>query len=355
MEKSFVRKILLNKTSAFYIFSILIVFISVIMGVFIGTVSLTIKDTIYIIIQNITNLSLYDGPSNMELIIWEIRFPRVVVAFLVGASLSLAGAAFQGLLRNSLADPYTIGVSSGATLGTVLAIYFQWSIFGWVTFTLPVVGILSGFLTLLLVFGITKLASGTLANETIILSGIILSSFMSALISLIVALSPEQDVRQILYWLMGSVSMRGWGHVQLLMPFFVSGMIVLLLNYRELNGLAFGDQSAQFMGINVKRKKRIVLIGASVLTGAAVSVSGAIGFVGLVIPHLVRLVVGANHKHVLPLSILIGGSYLVLADLVARTVLQPQELPIGVVTALIGSPVFTLLLIKERIRKRGLS
>lgn len=349
------KRIFLNKASILYIVSLFIVCTSVIMGVFIGTVSLTVGDTIKIIIGHLTGLSLYHGPENMDLIIWQIRFPRVLVAFLVGASLSIAGAAFQGLLRNSLADPYTIGVSSGATLGSVMAIYFHWSIFGFSIFTLPVVGIVSGFITLLLVFGITKLASGNLANETIILAGIILSSFMSALISLVVALSPEEDVRQVLYWLMGSVSMRGWSHIQILGPFFLVGTIMLLLHVKELNGLAFGDQSAQFMGIDVKKKKRMVLIGASVLTGAAVSVSGAIGFVGLVIPHVVRLVAGANHKHVLPLSILIGGSYLVLADLLARTILEPRELPIGVVTALIGSPIFTLLLVKERMRKRGIS
>ncbi|MED3824571.1 iron ABC transporter permease [Priestia flexa] len=347
-------KKIVNKIVLFYVFSIILVLTTVITGVFVGTVSLTVTDVIKIIVQNMSGLSLYHGPSNMELIIWEIRFPRVVVAFLVGAALAIAGAAFQGLLRNSLADPYTIGVSSGATLGTVLAIFFNWQLFGMHIYTLPIIGIVSGFLTLLLVFGITKLASGTLANETIILAGIILSSFMSAMISLMVALSSEQGVREILYWLMGSVSMRGWGHVQLLLPFFIIGTVGLLANTRELNGFAFGDQSAQFMGINVKSRKRIILVSAAILTGASVSVSGAIGFVGLVIPHLVRLVVGANHKHVLPLSILIGGSYLVLADLVARTILNPQELPIGVVTAIIGSPIFTLLLIKERIRKRGI-
>ncbi|WP_110113298.1 iron ABC transporter permease [Bacillus sp. CGMCC 1.16541] len=355
MGNSFIQTFLLNKRSLFYILSGILVCLSIVTALFLGTVSLTVLDILQIIVEKTTGMDVYHGVKNMEMIIWQIRFPRVLVAFFVGAALGLAGAAFQGLLRNPLADPYTIGVSSGASLGAVMVLYFQWNITWFGSYTLPVIGIMTGFVTLLLVFGITKLASGTLANETIILSGIILSSFISALNSLIIALSPREDVSQILYWLMGSVSMRGWGHMQLLLPFFLVGAFIILIHYRELNGFALGDQSAQFMGINVKRKKTWILIGASLLTGSAVAVSGAIGFVGLVIPHLVRLVVGANHKHVLPLSILIGGSYLVFADLIARMVIEPRELPIGVVTALIGSPVFTFLLIKQRSRRRGLS
>ncbi len=327
---------------------------SMIIAVFAGTVSITVPDIIRIIIQHLTSLSVYHGPKSTEMIIWEIRFSRVVLAFLVGASLSLAGAAFQGLLRNPLADPYTIGVSSGASLGAVLVIYFQLD-FVWLGgFTLPFFSIGGGAAALLLVFGITRLAGSTLANETIILAGIILTSFTGALVSLLMSLSTREDVKQIFYWLMGSVSMRGWDDAGLLAPFFIVGALMLLTQTRELNGMALGDQAAQFSGINVQQRKRLILIGASLLTGGAVAVSGAVSFVGLVIPHLVRLISGADHKHLLPLSMLIGGGYLVLADLTARTIISPQELPIGVVTALIGAPIFTVLLIKERMRRRGL-
>jgi len=149
------------------------------------------------------------------------------------------------------------------------------------------------------------------------------------------------------------VAMRGWGHVQLVLPFFIVGLVMILFHYRELNNMALGEQSAQFTGMDVKRKKKIILIGASILTGGAVAVSGAIGFVGLVIPHLVRLLVGANHRYVLPFSLLIGGGYLILADVIARTVIAPSELPIGVVTALIGSPIFTILLIQQRMKRKN--
>ncbi|WP_257967910.1 FecCD family ABC transporter permease [Peribacillus deserti] len=341
-----------NRIKFLYTFSVLFVIFSIIIGLFAGTVTITVPDILKIVTQHITGIHLYQGPKSTDMIIWEIRFSRVVLAFFVGASLSLAGAAFQGLLRNPLADPYTIGVSSGASLGAVLVIYFQLNLLWLKGFTLPIFAIAGGGITLTLVFGITRLASSTLANETIILAGIILSSFTGALVSLLMALTPREDVRQILYWLMGSVSMRGWDHVQLILPFFIIGAIILLLHAKELNGLALGDQSAQFIGISVKKKKRLILIAASVLTGGAVAVSGAVGFVGLVIPHLVRLVSGANHKHVLPLTLLIGGGYLVLADLAARTIISPRELPIGVVTALIGAPIFTMLLVKERMRRR---
>jgi iron complex transport system permease protein len=153
---------------------------------------------------------------------------------------------------------------------------------------------------------------------------------------------------QIIYWLYGSVGMRGWNHVQLILPFMLIGSFILFYHYRELNALALGEDAADHIGVDVKKGKRFILIGASLLTGAAVAVSGSIGFVGLVIPHLVRLVTGPNHRHVLPISMLIGGAFLILADLMARTMIAPKELPIGVITALIGAPVFALLLIRER-------
>jgi iron complex transport system permease protein len=321
------------------------------LGLFISSVSIPVPVILHILSENIIGLGwMTDVPKNIELIIWEIRLPRVLLAFLVGMALSLAGAAFQGLLRNPLADPYTIGVSSGAALGAVSVLFFQLTIVGLGSFTLPIFAILGGCLTLLVVYGMTRLSSRSLAIETIILAGIIVSSFIGSFISLIIALSGE-ELRQILYWLMGSVGMRGWSHVQLLFPFLVIGSILILLHYRELNALAFGEDSAQHLGVDVKRRKVLILGGASLLTGASVAVSGMIGFVGLVVPHLVRLLVGPNHRHLLLLSMMIGGAFLVSADLIARTLISPKELPIGVITALIGAPVFALLLLRERAGK----
>ena len=342
--------------AALYAGSLLFLGGAVIIALLNGSADLSVKEIVGILLKNITgHEGFFEGQKNIEMIIWNIRLPRILLALLVGSALALAGAAFQGLLQNPLADPYTIGVSSGASVGAVIVIFFQleFAIIG--SYTLPLVAILFSFAALLLVFGITRAASKTYANETIILSGIILNSFIGSVISLIIALSSGDQMREVLNWLMGSVALKNWGDIGLFFPFFIVGAGMILYHYRELNALALGDEAAQYGGMNVRRKKLILLISAGLLTGAAVSVSGAIGFVGLVIPHLVRLVTGADHKHLLPLSMMIGGGYLVIADMVARTIVSPQELPIGVVTALIGAPVFTYLLIRERIKRRNMA
>ncbi len=352
LANSFIRKFLGNKIFWLYVICVGLVLGTALLALLISSVSFPIPVILHIVAEHTLGLGwLEDVPENVNMIIWEIRFPRVLLGILVGAALSLAGAAFQGLLRNPLADPYTIGVSSGAALGAVFVLFFQISIVGLYEYTLPIISILSGFAALLLVFGVTRLSSRHLSIETIILAGIIVSAFIGALISLVISLSPREDVGQILYWLMGNIGMRGWTHVTLIIPFLIIGSAMLLLSHRELNALALGESSAENIGVNVKKSKVLILIGASLLTGASVAVSGTVGFVGLVIPHLVRLLVGPNHRHVLPLSMLIGSSYLVIADLLARTLIAPSELPIGVITALIGTPIFALLLIREKARK----
>ncbi len=322
------------------------------LGLFYSSVTVPIPTIIHIILDKVFHISLLDGVAkNEEMIIWNIRLPRILLAFCVGASLALAGAAFQGLLRNPLADPYTIGVSSGASLGAVLVLFFNVSIVGLGSFTLPIVSIISGFIALLIVFGLVRLSSRSLAIETIILAGIIVGAFISAVVSLLISLGDQNAMAQIIYWLYGSVGMRGWSYVELIFPFMVIGAGILFYHHRELNAMALGEEAADHIGVDVKRGKTFILIGASLLTGASVAVSGTIGFVGLVIPHLVRLITGPNHRYVLPLSMLTGGTFLILADLVARTIIAPQELPIGVITALIGAPVFAILLIREKFGK----
>lgn len=282
-------------------------------------------------------------------IILNIRLPRVLLAMLVGASLALAGAAFQGLLKNPLADPFTLGISSGAAVGAVVVLFFGVTIPFLGSFTLPIVSISFGFLTLLLVIFFARILQRSMSAETIILVGIIISSFLGSLISLMIALTGE-ELRQILVWIMGSVAMKGTEYILLILPFFVIGFLLLFMNGRELNALAFGEETARQLGVNVQTRKILILLGASLLTGASVAVSGTIGFVGLVIPHLTRLVWGPDHRHLLPLSMLVGASFLTLADLIARTIVAPTELPIGVITAIIGGPAFALILIRGRHR-----
>nr|WP_304220005.1 iron ABC transporter permease [Fredinandcohnia onubensis] len=350
MRSLFIRKFLINNVIWLYILSGGFVLSTALLGIFVSSVQMPLPTILHIVLDKTFGWGwLNEVARNQEMIIWNIRIPRVLLAFFVGASLGLAGAAFQGLLRNPLADPYTIGVSSGASLGAVFVLFFQFTIFGLGNFTLPIVAIVGGFISLLIVFGLVRLSSRSLAIETIILAGIIVSSFIGAVVSLIISLSDQDSMTQIIYWLYGSVGLRGWSHVQLILPFMLCGSLILFYHYRELNALALGEDAADHIGVDVKKGKFYILIGASLLTGSAVAVSGSIGFVGLVIPHVVRIVTGPNHRHVLPLSLMIGGAFLILADLVSRSIIAPQELPIGVVTALIGAPVFALLLIRERV------
>lgn len=341
-----IQKYLSNKIVWVYIISGGFVLCTALLGLFISSVQVPVPTILHIIWSHVSGLPLMEEiPKNIDKIIWEIRLPRILLAALVGMSLALAGATFQGLLRNPLADPYTIGVSSGAALGAVVVLFFQIQVLG--MFTLPLFAIVGGFFSLFIVFGMTRVANRSHSMETLILAGIIVSSFIGSFITLIIALSGE-ELRQILFWLMGSVAMRGWSHVYLLLPFWLLGTGIILFHYRELNALSLGDTSAQYIGVQVRKKKRMLLLGASLLTGAAVAVSGTIGFVGLVVPHLVRLLTGPNHKHVLPLSMLVGASFLMASDLLSRTIIAPTELPIGVITALLGAPFFAMLLIRER-------
>lgn len=337
-------------TMLFYLILIIMLIGSIVIGVSIGSVNIPIREVLQIFYSEITNSPLPESINpNDSNIILQIRLPRVLLAGLVGASLAISGAAFQGLLRNPLADPYTLGISSGASVGAVITIFFHFTILFLGPLTLPIVSILFAFLTMLIVIFFAKKLDKSLRVETIILTGIVFSSFLGALISLMIALTGE-ELRQIIGWLLGSVSMRGWKYVFLLLPFFLLGSLILFVHARELNVLSFGEVQAQHLGVNVQTKKMIIMIAGSILTGAAVAVSGTIGFVGLVIPHFVRLIIGPNHYHLLPASLLVGASFLILADLFARTIIAPVELPIGVITALIGAPVFAIILMRQRLR-----
>ena len=326
----------MNKTLLAYVASVFVLVAAVLVGVTVGSVRIPL--------EVLWNPNLDEASSN---ILWNIRMPRVVLAGLVGASLAMAGAAFQGLLKNPLADPYTLGVSSGASVGAVMTLFFGISIPFLGLFTLPILSMVGAFLTMLIVMGFAKLIDRSMKMETIILTGIIFSSFLGSLISLMIALTGE-ELRQIIGWLLGSVSMRGWPYVTMAMPFMVFGSLLLWLNRRELNALVYGEERAQHLGVDVKRRKMLILTGGSILTGAAVSVSGTIGFVGLVVPHMTRMLWGSDHRHVLPLSFINGATLLIICDLVSRTIISPSELPIGVITAFIGAPVFAFIFWKQR-------
>ncbi len=347
------RNYLKSKYLFAYVLALAFLIISMLTAVSVGSVSIPISDTVRIIGAQIFRLPIADQVDQMyKNIVFEIRLPRVFLAGLVGASLAIAGAAFQGLLRNPLADPYILGVSSGASVGAVATLFFKISIPFLGLYTLPVMSITTALMTIFLVLFFARRVDRTMRVETIILTGIIFSSFLGSFISLIIAFTGEQ-LQQIMGWLLGSVSMRGWSYIGIIIPFFILGTLLLLINSKELNAMSFGEERAQHLGVDVQKRKMVVLIAGSILTGAAVAVSGAIGFVGLVIPHLTRRLWGPDHIHLLPLSILTGAGFLMLTDLVSRTIISPTILPIGVITALIGAPVFAFILMGQRKGTRG--
>ena len=326
----------MSKNVMAYIVSLMLLGGAVVLGITVGTVSVPI--------QVLWNPESDPSAAN---ILWNIRLPRVVLAGLVGAALAIAGAAFQGLLKNPLADPYTLGVSSGASVGAVMTLFFGISVPFLGMFTLPVMSMLFAIVTMFLVIGFAKLVDRSMKMETVILTGIIFSSFLGSIISLMIALTGE-ELRQIIGWLLGSVSMRGWPYVQMALPFIIIGSFVLWLCRRELNAMLFGEERAKHLGVNVKRQKMMILVAGSMLTGAAVAVSGTIGFVGLVVPHMTRLLWGSDHRHLLPLSFINGAALLIVCDLISRTIISPTELPIGVITAFIGAPVFAFIFFRQR-------
>ncbi|MDR4947786.1 FecCD family ABC transporter permease [Neobacillus cucumis] len=352
MLRQFIRTFLNNKYNA-YLTAVIFLLLSILLGTSIGTVNVPIPTIIKIIEAKLFGFVSLERIDPMFInIVLDIRLPRVILSGLVGAALAVAGAAFQGLLRNPLADPYTLGVSSGASVGAVITLFFQLSIPFIGSFTLPFVSIVFSLVTIVFVLVFARKMERSMRVETIILTGIIFSSFLGALISLMIALTGD-ELRQIISWLLGSVSMRGWEYIKIILPFLIIGSVILMMNAKELNAMSFGEEKAQNLGVNVQSRKLMILISGSILTGASVAVSGTIGFVGLVIPHMARLCWGPDHKHLLPLSILTGSGFLIIADLISRTIISPTELPIGVITALIGAPVFTIILLQRKRKERS--
>lgn len=275
-------------------------------------------------------------------IIMSVRLPRVLCVALTGAALSICGAAMQGLLRNPLADGSTLGVSSGAALGAVLSLAFGVRIPGTRYMGTMLTAMLFAFLSLILMLSLAYVLDRSLSTNSIILIGVIFSMFVSAVMNLVISFAGEK-VKTIMFWTMGSLSGSNYTQAALLLAALVVCGGVILRRGEELNAFAIGEDNARHIGVHVKRVKLTIMIAVSVLTGVCVSVGGVIGFVGLVIPHISRMIVGPNHRRLLPASLFMGAIFLLLADLTARTILNPVELSIGVVTSLVGSVVFVII------------
>ena len=316
-----------------------------------GSVFISPKEALAILVYQLTgrgDVSEID-PSTIS-ILWAIRLPRVAAAFLSGGALSLSGAVMQTILQNPLASSYTLGVSSGASLGAALVIVSGATIPVLGNLLLPAAGFAFGLLTIFAVIVISSRISTSLQSHTVILMGMAVSLFVNAMLTLVSSFAGDK-AQQLILWQMGSFSGMRWYHAGILFPICIVGLAVLTARAGELDILSFGDENALSLGVNVRRAKLLALAFASLLTGAAVCFTGTIGFVDLIAPHAVRRIFGSSNKKVLPLSFLAGGAFMALCDMISRTILSPRELPVGAVTALVGTPFFIWLYGKSG--KRG--
>jgi iron complex transport system permease protein len=319
----------------------------IVLAIAIGSVAIPVDTTAKILIDRLPLVHLTQTWQNsLDTIIFDIRLPRALLAGLVGAALAVAGATYQGLFRNPLADPYLIGVAQGSSLGAVIGflIPISWGISG--TGMIPVFAFTGAIIATIFVYLLARVGK-TLPVTTLILAGVALSALLSSVVSYLV-ISSGQQMHNILFWMMGSFSGSEWSEVGVVLPYVTIGVAVIVVFARLLNVMQLDEEQAQQLGVNVERYKIILLAAATLITAASVSFVGTIGFVGIIIPHAVRLIWGADHRSLLPLSILTGAIFMVLTDLLSRTILAPAEIPIGVITAICGAPFFLYLLRRRK-------
>ncbi|MCZ6873015.1 MAG: iron ABC transporter permease [bacterium] len=312
----------------------------------VGAVAIPVMQVVDILFRPVAS-----GSDAMAVtIIWDIRFGRALLAALIGASLAAAGAALQGLFRNPLADPFVVGASSGAALGATVAIIagLQWGVRGFGP--VPLAAFVGAMLAVALVYGVAEMG-GMTSSIALLLAGAALSTFLGAIVYLLIMLH-DQNLYAIFGWLLGGLSGRSWPHLKASMPYMIIGIGMLWFLARPLDALAFGDETAQSLGLPLRWTRGAIIAAASLSTAAAVSAGGSIGFVGLIAPHAARLLVGAGHARLIPASALLGALLLLISDDLARTVMAPVELPVGIVTAMLGGPFF-LYLLKTRQRELG--
>lgn len=344
------RRFALPSLSSSFVAAVVILFLPVAVFVALGIGSLRISyGTIWRICASVFTPDAAVGiEDSVRYILVNVRLSRVCLALLVGTGLALSGSVYQGVLLNPLADPFTLGVSTGAALGASAAILMGWGgvqLLG--VSALPAAAFLGALGALYLVYLLGRW-DGRIQATTLVLAGIIVSTFLSAWISLLKSLN-EDSVSTIVFWVMGSLSGKGWTHILLVLPYVAAGGAVIFFYARELDLLSLGDVQAQQLGVDVQKMRFRLLLAASLVTAAAVCVSGVIGFVGLVVPHLVRLAVGPCHRRLLPWTMLTGGLLVLLSDSIARSLLPSgEELPVGVVTAILGGPFFCYLLLHRK-------
>jgi iron complex transport system permease protein len=312
-------------------------------GLLIGPTDITVGEIARSAASHLPLLHIHSHMSATDsAIVWQLRAPRVVLGLLVGGMLAIAGGSYQGVFRNPLVDPYLLGVAAGAGLGATIAVAYGGTAVGSYDL-LPIAAFTGAALGVALAYVLGSAGSGGRSPAALVLSGVTIVSFLTA-IQTFVQQQHSNSLEQIFDWILGRLSTAGWHDVVLCAPYVLISSAALLLHCRLLDVLAVGDDEASTLGVNVKRVRMTVVVFATIGTAAAVAVSGLIGFVGIIVPHFIRLAIGSSYRVVLPLSLLVGAGFLVLADVIARTVLSPEEIPIGVITAFFGAPFFAVIL-----------
>lgn len=299
------------------------------------------------IIKNYLDISKVDKLH--ESIIWNIRLPRVLLGVIVGASLSIAGASFQGMFKNPMADPYVIGISSGAALGATIAIILKLDFIFLGFSSVSLFAFIGALIAVTLVYNIAKVKN-QIPVTTLLLSGVAIGQFFTAIMSFMMVIF-NKDMNKIIYWTLGSLSGKGWNPIITISIPVIASIVILNFFARDLNIMLTGEESAKSLGVNVEKTKVYILMLGTFMCSLAVSVSGIIGFVGLIIPHIVRLIIGPDHRILLPSSALLGGVFMIFADTISRTIISPIEIPVGIITAIFGGPFFIYLL---RARKKSI-
>ncbi len=344
-------KLIRSNKKKFFLLLLLIYFIMIIISIALGTANISFKQAFFALIKPLPFVS--EGvkaqvSSAHSLIIYRIRLPRIIMASLVGMGLSVVGVSFQGVFKNPMADPYVLGISSGAALGAAIAIVFKIgeSIF---SFSMVTIFAFAGALiTAFFVYNIARVGN-RIPTINLLLSGIAVSFLLSSCLSILMVFN-QNKIDKIVFWTLGDFNSANWKQIAVVTPFIFIGVLVIYFFSSDLNLMLTGDEAAKSMGVEVEKVKKIIVIVSSFVVAACVAFSGVIGFVGLLIPHMMRMILGPNHKHLIPFSALGGAMFLLFSDTLARAILPSAELPVGAVTALFGSPYFIILFLKYKKR-----
>jgi iron complex transport system permease protein len=318
------------------------------LGILVGPVGLSPTGIMRELVDRLPLANVSSSFSEQEAaILWQLRMPRVVLGGLVGAMLAISGAAYQGVFRNPLADPYLLGVAAGAGLGATLAVAYLPFGTGWPINPLPMAAFAGALIGVAATYLLGRSGGTARSTATLILAGVAVASFMTAAQTFVQQRNTE-TIRQVYAWILGALGTAGWREVVLILPYVIVSGVALWLHRRLLDVMSVGDEEASSLGVRAARVRLMVVVAATLGTAAAVAVSGLIGFVGIIVPHTVRMLLGSSYRVVLPLSVVFGAAFLILTDLLARTVISPAEVPIGVITAFVGAPFFLIVLRSSR-------